>query len=485
MNATVIVVAAYFAIIIAVGMYATKRSKNSEAFHGAEMGLFAIVCASAGEWLGGTATTGVAECGVLDGRSGAWYTISNGLGVMAVAVFLSKLYRSSGCLTIPGIVGKYLGKRAKRVSAALLIISMLAVGVSQMVAAGKLGQSLTGWSFTACCLGFTIIFIAYTLLGGMNSVASTNKVHLFVMYGGTLFALAYVMMSLGGPEGFAEQVHAMDASYEENHFSMTAIGFPKVSSWILSGILGACAAQAGIQPILAARDVPSAKKACIITALVTAPFGLITATLGIASRVQSENGLLLDAAGNAVTDAKLALMSLIETLPPAAAGLTLASILAAILSTISPIILSIGTMFVKDIYASRTGADDKKLLKISRLSTAVAGVVCSFGAILFVDHGVILDIVYSAYALRGTIFVVLIIGVYWRRASEKSACLSMYITALVAVGWVIVKLMTGTFPISDWFTEAYASALAAAVSMAVFGMIYPKRTTGGDVIQPV
>ena len=61
----------------------------------------------------------------------------------------------------------------------------------------------------------------------------------------------------------------------------------------------------------------------------------------------------------------------------------------------------------------------------------------------------------------------------------------MYITALVTVGWVIVKLMTGTFPISDWFTEAYASALAAAVSMAVFGMIYPKRTTGGDVIPPV
>ena len=42
--------------------------------------------------------------------------------------------------------------------------------------------------------------------------------------------------------------------------------------------------------------------------------------------MQSENGILLDAAGNAVTDAKLALMSLIETLPPAAAGLTLASI---------------------------------------------------------------------------------------------------------------------------------------------------------------
>ena len=56
-----IVIVLYFALTVAVGLLAARKSKTSDDFHGAEMGLFAIICASTGEWLGGTATNGVAE----------------------------------------------------------------------------------------------------------------------------------------------------------------------------------------------------------------------------------------------------------------------------------------------------------------------------------------------------------------------------------------------------------------------------------------
>lgn len=473
MGATVAILVLYFIVVIAVGLLATRKTKNSAAFHGAQMGLFAIVCASSGEWLGGTATTGVAEYGFLYGMSGAWYTVANGIGVMFLALFFTKLYRSTGCITVPGIVGKFLGQKAKSVSAALLIIAMLAVGVSQMVAAGKLGQSLTGLSFTTCCLSFTVIFIAYTLLGGMQSVASTNTIHLFVMYGGMLFALFFALSLLGGAGSFQSDVGQLNASTGGDFLGMTAIGLPKVSSWIISGLLGACTAQAGIQPVLAAKDVPTAKRACILTALVTAPFGFITAALGIIARILSERGQLLDAGGQVVTDGKLALMALIDQLPSVAGGLTLAAILAAILSTISPIILSAGTMFVKDICRGRTS--DAAQLKLSRLSTAAAGVICSLGAILLVDNGAILDLVYSAYALRGTIFVILLMGLFWKRSSEKAACYSMIFTAVVSVCWAGVRLVTGSYPIAGWLTETYASVIAAVASMLVLSLIYPNR----------
>ena len=100
----IIIIVLYFALTVAIGMWSSKKSKTSDSFHGAEMGLFAIVCASAGEWLGGTATTGVSEYGFVYGLSGAWYTIANGIGVMFLALLFAKLYRSLTTVTVPGIL---------------------------------------------------------------------------------------------------------------------------------------------------------------------------------------------------------------------------------------------------------------------------------------------------------------------------------------------------------------------------------------------
>lgn len=473
-----IIIVLYFAITVAIGLWSSKKSKTSDSFHGTEMGLMAIVCASAGEWLGGTATTGVSEYGFLYGLSGAWYTIANGVGVMFLALCFAKLYRSLSSVTVPGIIEKFFGVNARTVSSVLLTIVMLAVGLSQMIAAGKLGQSLMGFAFTPTVIVFALIFIVYTLAGGMNAVASTNKLHLFVMYGGAILAVIVAMANLGGVSAFTDGIKAVEATNEgTNFFNMFSIGGSKVSSWIIAGILGACTAQAGIQPVLAAKDVPTAKKSCIITAIVVAPFGLFTALLGMISRVMSNNGTLLDTAGNVVTDAKLALPTLMMNLPSVVGGLVLASILAAILSTVSPIILSAGTMITKDLYQRviKPSATDEEVLKVSRVTTALSGVVCCIGAIALVDANRVLDIVYSAYSLRGAIFVVVLLGIYWKRSSEKGACIGMILTGIVSVGWVVYNMVVGHYPIvigSFAITETYAAVFVALVATIIFSLIF-------------
>jgi len=473
-----IIIILYFAITVAIGLISSKKSKSSDSFHGAAMGMFAIVAASAGEWLGGTATTGVSEYGFNYGLSGAWYTIANGIGVMFLALGFAKLYRSLSSVTVPGIIERFFGVKARTVSSILLTIVMLAVGLSQMIAAGKLGQSLLGFDFTVTVIVFAIIFIVYTLAGGMNAVASTNKLHLFVMYGGAIVALIFAVSKVGGWGGFMDGIDAVEAAdSSKNYFNMFSIGGTKVSSWIIAGLLGACTAQAGIQPVLAAKDVPTAKKACIITAFVAAPFGIFTALLGMVAKVMSHNGTLLDTAGNLVTDGKMALPTLMMHLPPIIGGLVLASILAAILSTVSPIILSAGTMVTKDLYQRvlRPNATDAEVLKMSRITTALSGVICAVGAIFLVNASAVLDLVYAAYSLRGAIFIVVLFGIYWRHASQKASCISMVCTGVVAVLWVAVKLITGAYPIvigSFAITETYAAVVVAAVCMLVFSKIF-------------
>lgn len=475
MSIQVLVIVFYFAITLAIGLI-TSRGTKSRDFYGQQLGVATIVCASAGEWLGGTATTGVSEYGFVYGISGAWYTLANGLGVFFLAIFFAKIYRTIGRLTIPGIIESVFGEKAQIISSVLLVIVMLAVGMSQVIAAGKFGQALLGLDFSTSAIVFTIIFVLYTFVGGMKAVGSTNTMHLFVMYFGITAAVIILIYNVGGWLPFLEALKRIDIVDGTNHLSMTTIGLPKVSSWVIASLLGACTAQAGIQPVLAAKDAAIARKACFYTALVTAPFGIMTALIGMVGKVMSNQGTLIDLSGAVVTDGKLALTSVMMTLPPFVGGLVLAAELAAILSTVSPIILAAGTMLTKDFYQSKINskASERQLLAVSRSTTAISGFVCCAGAISLVNNNNVLDIVYSAYSLRGALFIVLIYGFIWKKANAKAACTSMIFTGIVAVLWVIYKLIFGCYPIAMWFTETYAAVLTAAISMWILSVYYNK-----------
>lgn len=483
MSIQLMIIIAYFTISIIVGVMMSRGTNTSSKFHGTQLGVAAIVCASAGEWLGGTATTGVSEYGFLYGLSGAWYTIANGLGVLFLGLFFAKLYRSIGKMTVPGIIEHIFGKKAQVISSLILVFVMIAVGVSQVIAAGKFGQALLGIDFKVTAIVFTLIFISYTWVGGMKAVSSTNTLHLFVMYGGGVVAVIMLIQKVGGWSGFIQGVYDVETAYGGNYLSMTSIGFPKISSWVIASLLGACTAQAGIQPVLGSKDISTAKKACIYTAMVTAPFGLLTATIGLIARVLANQGLLLDITGNVLNDGKMALTSIMMSLPPLVGGLVLAAELAAILSTASPIILAAGTLLTKDFYQVKINpkASDKDVLKVSKLTTALSGVICCVGAIALVKNNNVLDLVYSAYSIRGALFIILIFGFFWKKATAKGACISMIITSFVAVCWVGFKLMFGYYPIANWFTETYAAVLIATISMLVASMVYQqKKLTAGD-----
>src|SRR5699024_2481452 len=327
MSLQLLIIFIYFAITIGIGLYAKSKSDSSSTFHGANLGVLMCVAAGTGEWLGGTATTGISEYGYLFGLSGAWYTIANSLGLIVLAIFFAKLYRSLDSVTVPGILEKFLGQNARTVSSVLLIFVMLAVGIAQVIAAGTLGVTVLGLNYSTSVIILGIGFIIYTLAGGMVAVGYTNILHLIAMYGGIFIAILLTMTDIGGLSSLKSSLPS------DPYFTMTGIGLPKVSSWIIASILGACTAQAGIQPILAAKDAGTAKKSAFITALVVAPFGIFTAVLGMIARVKYP----------ALENAKLALPTLMMGLQPLAGGLVLASIMAAILSTVSPIILASGT----------------------------------------------------------------------------------------------------------------------------------------------
>ena len=77
----IIIVSLYVAVTIAIGIWTKRKTKSSQAFDGAELGLLLCVVAGAGEWLGGTATTGVAEGVDVLGMAGVGYSVALGKGI--------------------------------------------------------------------------------------------------------------------------------------------------------------------------------------------------------------------------------------------------------------------------------------------------------------------------------------------------------------------------------------------------------------------
>ena len=469
----IIIILIYFAVTVAIGVYASKRTKSADSFHGAGLGVIACVAAGTGEWLGGTSTTGVSQYGWEAGVGGAWYTVGNAVGVLVLAIFFAKLYRSLNTVTVPGIMGHFLGEKARTGASIMLILVMVAVGTSQVIAAGSLGNSILGLSFVLSVIILGACFIVYTLAGGMNAVSSTNVMHLIAMYGGAVIALIFLFNKFGGLDWLSDQLASNPVTKDIHFFNMMQIGMPKVSSWLIAGVLGALTAQAGIQPVLAARDEKVAVKASFITAAVVAPFGFFTVFMGMYSRVFFPT---LDDLGGFSTNALPYLM--MNKMTPIIGGIVLASIFAAILSTVSPIILAAGTMFTKDIYQKYINPDapDKKIVFISRVATAIAGIGCIVLAVLL-NGSKVLDIVYLAYTFRGALFIILLYGIYWGKARgcQKGAILAMIATVIFGGYWTVYNSLNGAYPGGEgmqWMTNTYAAVLAAAIFMLIGVLIW-------------
>ncbi len=132
-----------------------------------------------------------------------------------------------------------------------------------------------------------------------------------------------------------------------NYYNPFTVSLSSAGSLLLGGILGGMAPQASIQPIFAARDATTAKRAALLAALFIAPYGLMTAFLGLMART----GMFYDP--KTIVDAKTILPRLLTTpefIPPVLGGLALAGMLAAILSTMGPVNFAIDTIAAKDIY---------------------------------------------------------------------------------------------------------------------------------------
>jgi SSS family solute:Na+ symporter len=319
------------------------------------------------------------------------------------------------------------GTTTRRIaSAAFLVTRALGDGVRVFATAIPLAI-ITHWSVPAGILAVGIVTIFYTWVGGLRAVVWVDVVQLVFYVVGGIATIAIALQLADG--GFAQawaagKLRTIDLSLSfRNPYTL----------W--GGLVGGALLSAAshgtdhliVQRLLAARDLPDAKKALIGSGVFIiaqfALFLLVGTSLWLAGADRA--GVSADA---------IYPTFVIERLPAGLAGLVVAAILAAAMSTVSSSLNSLASASTHDFYAPLTGrTDSAHLLRVGRGMTLLWAAILVGGAMLFKDRNtpVVVLALSIASITYGGLLGSYLLGGLWARTRQVDVIIAILIGVAV------------------------------------------------------
>ncbi|MHC1704785.1 MAG: sodium:solute symporter [Tenuifilaceae bacterium] len=467
-NPYIWVVLSYFIVVIGISFLTKKiASKSSSDYLIAGRNLGVLVCSIvvAAEWLGGLSTIGVSEKAFnTKSLQPILYNISTAIGMLILGFALAKHYREKKVHTVSEMIESIFGKKARTISAIAFLIAFITLAYVELTTFSHVLAPILKINWIWAVLLGSLITTFYMYIGGMHALTIVAIINLVVRYVGIGIALIVGLIAIGDMSILSEKL--IEAGAPQDYYNPFSVGWTAAFSLILGGILGGMAAQASIQPIFAAKNPITAKRAAILSALFIAPFGIMTAYLGLMAR----SGIFIDP--STIVDAKEVLPTLLMTpsfIHPILGGIALAAILAAILSTIGPVNFAIVTIATKDIYQGliKKNASDEEILKFARRLVILVNLITVPMAIFI--HGAVLDAGYFSYAIRAIGAIVIILGIYKLNWISQHAVRFAFIGGTLAI---VISLIARKM---DWFEidKTYASIIAT-IFFILLGNLYSK-----------
>ncbi|MCP4216103.1 MAG: sodium:solute symporter family protein [bacterium] len=441
-NLQLIIISIYFGLLLLAGWLTKKYTKTSTDYliAGRNLGVTLCTVSIIGEWLGGMSTVGTAEKAYATGFFPIWYNISTAVGMALFGFLLAAVYRKSNVHTVGEMMEKLYSRHVRIIVSFCFVTAFIILTYIQLQTVGGVAAQVLDVGYSTAVVISGVLIIIYVFFGGMRSIALTNLIHVILLYTTLVTIFIIVLVKMGGYGGLfeklAEVLPLAKVEAFKNPFSQ---GYGKVLSWILGGILAGFASQASIQPVFAARDIKTAKRSAYLSALFIAPVGILVSTLAMAVRTGYFGGL-----PPTTKETLPYLLMNPDFLPPWLSGLAMAGILAAILSTVAPVMFAVSTILTRDIYflVFNTKASDKKLLHVSRGMVIVIGLAAIPPAIFL--KGGILDTAYITYAIRGAAAIAVLLGVFrfpklFPSPTPLSVNVAMITATLASICFVIFK----------------------------------------------
>lgn len=371
--------------------------------------------------VGGASTIGVAEQAYLKGISAGWYTAAWGIGAITMGLVVAKRYRLMNITTIPEMLERYYNKKAMGMGVAIQILVQLCVMSLQYVAGGTILAALMPdiFNMTSGMIMSAVVFIGVTMMGGMWSAGISNLLNVTLKYIGILLACYASIQVMGGMDIIASHIptpHALDP--------IDGVGSITIWTWIITLITVNLGLQSIIQISLGAKTVNIARKGFILGGLLMLPIGFVSAYLGVMAS-ELYPGL----------SPTMALPKLIVSMNPVLAGITLAALWAADVSTACNLLLSSGTLFSQDIVKRffKPDMDDGAYKSITRISVVAMGILTFIFALTISG---IINTLMQGLSLMTAFAVIVLMTMFLPKLCAKAAAFwTLLMAVIVLVAW--------------------------------------------------
>ncbi|MBL1376566.1 sodium/proline symporter PutP [Zobellella iuensis] len=443
----------YLIGMMAIGYYAYKRTANSADYFlgGRSLGPWPSAISAGASDMSGWLLLGLPGYAYAAGIESFWLAGGLLLGTWANWLFCAKRLRTytlevNNAITIPEYLARRFEDKSKllqTISALFILLFFLFYTSSGLVAGGKLFETVFGLDYSVAVIVGTLCIVSYTLFGGFLAVSWTDLVQ------GLLMAAALLIVPIAAMEGGFGQLntdlHNLNPELltlwnDVKGEPLSAIAIISLAAWGL-GYFGQPHILARFNATRSNKDIATARRIAVTWSFLSMAGALMVGMVGLLY-VQSHMG-------GELADAETIFMVLVNAMfHPVIAGILLAAILAAIMSTADSQLLVSSSALAEDFYKQvfNPSASSESIVNVGRFAVIALSVVALMLA--FNPDSTVLGLVSYAWAGFGAAFgPALLFSLYWRDMNRNGALAGVLVGGITVVVWK--QLNGGIFDIYE------------------------------------
>ncbi|MCZ6559861.1 MAG: sodium/proline symporter PutP [Gammaproteobacteria bacterium] len=441
-NTTILTFIAYLGVVFVIGFVAWRRTKNLSDYilGGRSLGSGVAALSAQASDMSGWLLMGLPGYAYLAGFEAGWLMIGLLVGTylnwrIVAAKLRTATEQYGDSLTLPDYFERRFNDHSgmlRIVSASFILIFFTFYTSSGLVAGGKLFETVFGMSYTLAVIAGTVTVVVYTFIGGFLAVSWTDFFQGLLMF---LALIIVAVLGISAADGFAglsvsmagKNLHLLIPFTAADGQPLTFIAVASLLGWGL-GYFGQPHILARFMAIRSAEHVPRARHIALVWVAIALSAGLLIGLEGI---------VLVDPPLVGGDSEKVFMVLTTLLLNPVIAGICLAGILAAIMSTADSQLLVASSAISEDFYKGLLKPKkltDARLLQIGRLAVVGIAIIAMVVA-LNVDTTVLEQVAFAWAGLGAAFGPTIILSLYWKNSNYLGALAGILTGGLTVIIW--------------------------------------------------
>ena len=463
---------AYLLLMLAIGVIAYLRTKNSTDYFlgGRTLGPWPAALSAGASDMSGWLLLGLPGYAYVAGIEAVWLAAGLLVGTWANWLINAKRLRTysitTDSLTIPEFFSRRFNDKSnlvQTISAFFILLFFLFYTSAGLVAGGKLFETVFGLDYSIAVIIGTLCVVSYTMFGGFLAVAWTDLVQ------GLLMAAALVIVPVVAMQGnfsdLTQQLEAINPQLltlwnDSKGEPLSAIAIISLVAWGL-GYFGQPHILARFKATRSNKDLVTARRIAVVWTGLSMIGALLVGVVGLVY-VSNTGTVSLD-------DGEKIFMLLVNAMfHPVVAGILLAAILAAVMSTADSQLLVSSSALAEDFYKQlfKKEASSEEVVMVGRI--AVIGISIVALILALTPDSSVLSLVSYAWAGFGAAFgPAMVLSLYWSKMNRNGALVGIIVGGVTIVVWK--QLTGGVFDVYEIVPGVIFSTVAIVVVSLMSG----------------